>query len=155
MQPSNFRSSTPRRGSIGASAEGAACSTFLREYPHCRSLAATQCRPFTTSMLKNIRIENPVSDHGFTSKQRAKRFVAKKLAAWVVFGVSIRFTSTVYRAAAKSVDKSTCGYDRASGTGMARARELAAIPVVAPAKALGFGKNSGANRHTFMAARGF
>lgn len=106
-------------------------------------------------MCKNIRIENPVSDHGFTSKHRAKKFVAQGRAQWVRFGVSIRFVETVHRAAQRSVDKSACGYDRASCAGIvSRTRDLAAIPMVSPAKALGVGKNSGANRHTFLAARG-
>jgi hypothetical protein len=40
---------------------------------------------------KNIRVENPLSGAGFTTRSRAKRFVARGLAEWIESGVSIRF----------------------------------------------------------------
>ena len=67
-------------------------------------------------MRKNIRIENPVSGCGFTSKNRAKRFVAQGRAEWVQAGVSIRFVQSDHRhaSAQKSVDATRWSYDRAA-----------------------------------------
>src|ERR1035437_1338082 len=61
---------------------------------------------YTRAMRKNIRIENPVSGCGFTSKNRAKRFVAQGRAEWVQAGVSIRFVQSDHRhnSAKTSVD---------------------------------------------------
>jgi hypothetical protein len=107
-------------------------------------------------MRKNIRIENPVSGCGFTSKNRAQRFVAQGRAAWVEPGVSIRFTQSDHRhgSAQKSADATRYWYQRAAHTGMAQLAELANLPMIAPAVALGVGRRKGATRHTFLATQG-
>ena len=107
-------------------------------------------------MRKNIRIENPVSGCGFTSKNRAKRFVAQGRAEWVQAGVSIRFIQSDHRnaSAQKSVDQTRWSYDRAANTGMAQIAELANLPMIAPAVALEIGRRKGASRHTFLATQG-
>lgn len=106
---------------------------------------------------KAIRIDNPVAGCGFTTKNRAQRFVAQERAEWIEPGVSIRFVAADHRhkAAQKSVDRTRRGYDRAACTGMAHLAELANLPVVAPAVLLGLGKRKGASRHTFLAIQGF
>ena len=109
-------------------------------------------------MRKHIRIENPVSGLGWTSRQKAKRFVASGVADWVKFGESIRFNragdhqTCSVRAV---VTETQCGYDRASGLGQAGFKELANLPMVAPAVFLGFGKRKGASRSTFTNTQGF
>jgi hypothetical protein len=55
---------------------------------------------------------------------------------------------------AASVARETA-YDRAARTGMATLAELASLPMIAPAVALGFGRRKGASRHTFRATEGF
>ena len=108
-------------------------------------------------MRKNIRIENPVSGCGFTSKNRAKRFVAQGRAEWVQTGVSIRFVQSDHRnsSAQKSVVQTRWSYDRAANTGMAQLAELANLPMIMPGVALGIGRRKGASRHTFLATEGF
>ena len=108
-------------------------------------------------MRKNIRIENPVSGCGFTSKNRANRFVAQGRAEWVQAGVSIRFVQSDHRhtSAQTSVDATRWSYDRAAHTGMAGLAELANLPMIAPGVALGLGRRKGASRHTFLATEGF
>jgi hypothetical protein len=108
-------------------------------------------------MRKNIRIENPVSGSGFTSKNRANRFVAKGRAEWVQAGVSIRFVQSDHRhgSAQRSADHTRWSYDRAANTGMAQLAELANLPMIAPGAALGIGRRKGASRHTFLATEGF
>jgi hypothetical protein len=108
-------------------------------------------------MRKDIRIENPVSGCGFTSKNRAKRFVAQVRAVWVQAGVSIRFVQSDHRhtSAQKSVDQTRWSYDRAAHSGMAGIAELANLPMIAPGVALGLGRRKGASRHTFLATQGF
>jgi hypothetical protein len=104
-------------------------------------------------MRKNIRIENPVSGCGFTSSNRAKRFVAQGRAEWVETGVSIRFIQPDHRhgSAQNSAQATRYWYERATNTGMARLAELANLPMIAPAVAMGFGRRKGASRHTFLA----
>jgi hypothetical protein len=99
-------------------------------------------------MRKNIRIENPVAGCGFTSKNRAKRFVAQGRAEWVQAGVSIRFVQSDHRhsSAQKSQDQTRYWYERAANTGMAQLAEMANLPMVAPAVALGIGRRKGATR---------
>src|SRR4051812_23247366 len=46
---------------------------------------------------KGIKIENPLEGCGFTTKNRAKRFVSQGRAEWVEVGVSIRFVSSDHR----------------------------------------------------------
>ena len=106
--------------------------------------------------IKGIKIENPVAGCGFTTKNRAKRFVAQGRAEWVEPGVSIRFGSSDHRhvAAQRSVDMTRREYDRASRTGMAGITELVNLPMIAPAVLLGLGKRKGASRHTFLAIQG-
>jgi len=105
---------------------------------------------------KSIRIENPVSDCRFTSRNRAKRFVAQGRAEWVAPGVSIRFIKSDHRhrSAQKSVDVTRYWYERAAHTGMAKLSELANLPMISPGVLLGFGKRKGASRHLFLAIRG-
>jgi hypothetical protein len=107
-------------------------------------------------MLKHIRIENPVSGRGFTSKNRAKRFVAQGRAEWVEPGVSIRFIQADHRhrSAQKSVDATRYWYEREAHTGLAKLSELANLPMIAPGVLLGFGKRKGAGRHIFRAIHG-
>jgi hypothetical protein len=106
---------------------------------------------------KNIRIENPVSDCQFTSKNRARRFVAQGRAEWVEPGVSIRFIQSDHRhlAAQNSAVATRYWYERAANTGMAQLSELANLPMIRPAVALGFGRRKGASKHTFLATEGF
>jgi len=105
---------------------------------------------------KTIRIENPVAGCGFTSKNRAKRFVAQGRAEWVELGVSIRFIQSDHRhaSAQNSADTTRYWYERAAHTGMAQLSELANLPMVTPGVLLGFGKRKGASRHTFLSSRG-
>ena len=107
-------------------------------------------------MRKNIRIENPVSGCGFTSRNRAKRFVAQGRAEWVQAGVSIRFVQSDHRhsSAQNSVEQTRYWYERAAHTGMATLAELANLPMIAPGVLLGLGKRKGAGRHTFLANQG-
>jgi len=107
-------------------------------------------------MRKNIRIDNPVSGSGFTSRNRAKRFVAQGRAEWVEPGVSIRFIQSDHRhaSAQASVEATRYWYERAAGSGMAGLTELANLPMVAPGMALGLGRRKGASRHTFVANSG-
>lgn len=103
-------------------------------------------------MRKNIRIENPVSDCRFTSKNRAKRFVAQGRAEWVEPGVSIRFIQSDHRhcSAQRSADTTRYWYQRAANTGMATLSEMANLPMIAPGVALGFGRRKGASKRTFV-----
>jgi hypothetical protein len=108
-------------------------------------------------MRKDIRIDNPVSGCGFTSKNRAKRFVAQGRAEWVQAGVSIRFVQSDHRhtSAQKAADQTRYWYERAANTGLAQLAELANLPMIAPEVALGIGRRKGASRHTFLATQGF
>jgi hypothetical protein len=107
-------------------------------------------------MRKSIRIENPVSGCGFTSKNRAKRFVAHGRAEWVQPGVSIRFVPLDHRhgSAKKSADHTRYWYERAANTGLAQLDEIANLPMFTPAVALGIGRRKGATRHTFLVTQG-
>jgi hypothetical protein len=107
-------------------------------------------------MRKNIRIENPVSECGFTSKNRAKRFVAQGRAEWVQAEVSIRFVPSDHRhsSAQKSLDQTRYWYERAANTGMAQLAEMANLPMISPAVALGVGRRKGASRSMFLATQG-
>jgi hypothetical protein len=108
-------------------------------------------------MRKNIRIENPVSGCGFTSKNRAQRFVAQGRAEWVQAGVSIRFVQSDHRhsSAQATVDATRWSYDRAARTGVAQMADLANMPVIRPAVLMGIGRRKGASRQTFLATQGF
>lgn len=102
--------------------------------------------------LKHIRIENPVSGCGYTSRNRAKRFVSQGRAAWTSQS-SIRFVAQDHRhtSAQQSVDNTIRSYDRAAHSGIATYRELANLPLVAPGVLLGFGRRKGAGAGTFRA----
>jgi hypothetical protein len=108
---------------------------------------------------KNIRIENPLSGCGFTSRNRAKRFVKHGLAQWIEYGVAIRFIRNPrdYRdqSARQNAELAPYWYERAAHVGIANAAELANTPVSSPAILLGLGRRKGASRHTFLAAQGF
>lgn len=121
-------------------------------------IPATPNQDITPPVRKNIRIENPLSGAGFTSRNRAKRFVAHGLAEWVEFGVSIRFVRDPkdHRecAARRHVDATRYWYDRAANTGMAQVADLANLPMIAPAVFMGIGRRKGASRHTFLATQG-
>ena len=105
---------------------------------------------------QDIRILNPVAGCGFTSPNRAKRFVGQGRAVWVEPGVSIRFVLSDHRhcSAAASLVATRYWYDRAAHTGMAQLKALANLPMTAPAVALGIGKRKGATRYTFLATQG-
>ncbi len=109
-------------------------------------------------MRKNIRIENPIAGSGFTSLNRAKRFLKRGLAEWVEPGVSIRFIRDPRdhrdQSAQQSGGLTRYWYERAAHSGIADTAELANTPVVAAAKLLNLGKRKGASRHTFVAVRG-
>ena len=130
------------------------CDAFrflLRAYPQ------PPKRTIPPPVRKNIRIENPIAGAGFTSLNRAKRFVKRGLAEWVEPGASIRFVRDPrdHRDAASPVKEATrYWYERSVQTGMAQLAALANTPVVAPSKLLNLGKRKGASRHTFVAARG-
>jgi len=108
-------------------------------------------------MPKPVRILNPVSGSGFTTKNRAARFVRDSRAEWVREGKSIRFVSSdrQHRSSRKAVDKTRVGYDLAAyDNGMAKYVELINLPMQAPNRWLGAGKRKGATRHTFLASQG-
>src|SRR5262249_18802107 len=108
-------------------------------------------------MRKVIRITNPGEGVGFTSRQRAKRYVSNGSAEWVQYGISIRLVRSSHQVQSgqRSIDRTRDGYERASSTGMATLSELANLPMVMPAAVLGIGKRKGATRHTFVASQGF
>lgn len=114
-------------------------------------------RAYTTPVRKDIRIVNPVSDHGFTSLKRALRFIKHGRAEWVKYGISIRFVNghRKHVLAQQSVSTTRYWYERAVRTGFARYAELANLPMVAPAVALGLGNRKGASRRTFLSTQGF
>jgi len=116
-------------------------------------------------MSKNIRIENPMagpgrtpSGPGYTSWNRACRYVNRGQAVWSNFGVAIRFVSAEsnhrVQSAQRSVDRTIRGYDLAAYGSMAQMHELTNVPVIAPAILLKLGRRKGASRHTFLAAQG-
>ena len=111
----------------------------------------------TRTVRKNIRIDNPISDCRFTSKNRAQRFVVQGRAEWVELGVSIRFIQADHRhcSAQSSVDATRYGYERAAHVGMAQLADLANLPMIMPGKALGIGRRKGASRQTFLSTQGF
>lgn len=108
-------------------------------------------------MRQDIRIVNPVSEHHFTSLKRAQRFIRQRRAEWVQPGVSMRFVAAHpnHAAAQQSANATRYWYERAVSSGFAKLDELANLPMIMPAKALGLGKRKGATRHTFLATQGF
>lgn len=69
----------------------------------CKRNRPTQC----------VRMENLVSGCGFTSRNRAQRFVAQGRARWVEAGKSIRFIESDrrHRMALLSAAANRAGYD--------------------------------------------
>jgi len=93
-------------------------------------------------MRKNIRIENPISGEGWTSRNRAKRFVAKGVAEWVKFGETIRFCRQgdhQSRSVRRVIDETAMAYDRAAGNGRATLDAMANVPMRRPILAFGVG----------------
>src|SRR3954464_10188427 len=76
---------------------------------------------YTTPVRKDIRILNPVADHGFTSLKRALRFINQGRAEWVKHGVSIRFVNGNHKhaSAQQSVNATRYWYERAVDSGIA------------------------------------
>ena len=106
---------------------------------------------------QDIRIVNPVAGRGFTSANRARRFVVQGRAVWVEPGVSIRFVQSDHRhcSATASLVATRYWYERATNTGVATIEALTNLPMIAPAMALGMGRRKGASRYTFLAVQGF
>lgn len=81
-------------------------------------------------MRKNIKILNPLDGPGWTSRQRAKRYVARGAAEWVKFGVSLKFLRAEnHREVSVRRSVADDGYDRAANIGMARRQELIHLPL--------------------------
>ena len=102
---------------------------------------------------KDVRIINPVGDRRFTSRKRAERFVERGRAEWVKPGTTIRFVKG-RPAVKKAMKLAGYWYDRAARSGMAEIANLIHVPMPRPSLLLNIGKNTGATRHTFLAARG-
>lgn len=104
-------------------------------------------------MRKNIRIENPISGMGFTSANRAKRYIARGLAEWTTFGVSIRFLRDPRDHRVQSIERSmaetAAAYDRASRGDVAQEQEIGNLPMVNPGRVLGRGRHNGATRRSY------
>lgn len=107
----------------------------------------------------DVRILNPASGRGYTSRKCAERYVRRGVARWVrdnsgrdclEFVVGSAVTAII----AASVARETA-YDHAAHTGMAQLSELANLPMIAPAVAMGLGRRKGASRHTFLATEKF
>ncbi len=106
----------------------------------------------------DVRILNPASGRGYTSRKCAERYVRRGIARWVKDERGrncVEFLSGADRAAtvAVSVARETA-YDRAVRTGIAQIPDLANLPMIAPGVALGLGRRKGASRHTFVANSG-
>jgi len=79
-------------------------------------------------MRKHIRIENPVAGAGWTSRQKAKKFVANGCAEWVRFGDTIRFVNQARTEAVAGRFRHMTEYDRAARTGMASLGAIRNLP---------------------------
>jgi len=106
----------------------------------------------------DVRIVNPASGCGYTSRKCAERYVRRGVARWVKDNSGrdcLEFVTggAIATIIAASVARETA-YDRAAHTGMAKFSELANLPMIAPGVLLGFGKRKGAGRHTFLATQG-
>src|ERR1051326_7517562 len=105
----------------------------------------------------DVRILNPASGRGYTSRKCALRYVRRGVARWVKDGSGrdcIEFVpfGPIAVIIAESVTRSIA-YDSAVQTGLAQIAALSNLPVVAPGILLGMGRRKGASRHTFLAAR--
>jgi hypothetical protein len=109
-------------------------------------------------MPKKIRIENPVAGHGWTSRQKAKKYVSRGLAYITPHG-TLRFLRNGDHQSAsvqRVVDRTAAAYDRAAcGQGIPAEGELASLPVTAPARLLNRGRRKGASGHVFRMAAGY
>ncbi len=107
-------------------------------------------------MRKDIRILNPAADHRFTPLKRALRFIKQGRAEWVEHGISIRFIEghRKHVLAQQSANATRYWCERAVCSGLARYAELANLPMISPAAALGLGKRKGASRYTFASTQG-
>ena len=110
-----------------------------------------------------IRIDNPLDGPGWTSRQRAKRYVLSGDAHWLdgchraIHFERGNHQSASVRAAIdwREMQRRT-GYDQDVSTGrMATFAALAGLPVTSPAVALGMGRRKGASAHTFLANEGY
>jgi hypothetical protein len=110
----------------------------------------------------DVRILNPVSGRGYTSRKCAHRYVQRGVARWVKDNsgrdclefVAIGSIAGVIAASVASVARETA-YDYAAHFGIARLPELANLPMIAPGVALGMGRRKGATRNTFLVTQGF
>lgn len=107
----------------------------------------------------DVRILNPASGRGYTSRRCAERYVRRGVARWVTDDrgrTCLEFLSAgaVAGIVAASVARETA-YDRAARSGLAQLPELVNLPMLAPGIALGFGRRKGASRQTFRATEGF
>jgi hypothetical protein len=105
-----------------------------------------------------VRILNPASGCGYTSRKCAERYVRRGMARWVKDDSGrdcLEFVADggMSRIIAASVTRETA-YDRAAHTGMATLSELANLPMVAPGVALGFGRRKGASKNVFLTNQG-
>jgi len=106
----------------------------------------------------DVRILNPASGRGYTSRKCAERYVQRGVARWVKDNSGrncLEFVAGGAIAAiiAASVVRETA-YDVAAHTGMAQIADLANLPMIAPAVFMGIGRRKGASRGTFLATQG-
>jgi hypothetical protein len=83
-------------------------------------------------MRKHIRVTNPTSGAPFTSRQRAKRYIAQGMADWVEYGVSIRLIRSDHRvrSVARAIDLTIAGYDRDVSSGdIAAVEAIQGLPI--------------------------
>jgi len=106
----------------------------------------------------DVRILNPASGRGYTSRKCADRYVQRGVARWAKDNSGrdcLEFVTggAIAAIVARSVARETT-YDRAAHTGLATILELANLPMIAPSVALGFGRRKGASKHTFLTTQG-
>lgn len=111
----------------------------------------------------DVRILNPASGRGYTSRKCAQRYVQRGVARWVKdkdgrdcleFLAQGAIPEIVVASIRRTVDATRFWYDRSARTGMAQLSELANLPMVRPGVLLGLGKRKGASKFTFSANRG-
>jgi hypothetical protein len=107
----------------------------------------------------DVRILNPASGRGYTSRKCAERYVRRGHARWVKDNggrdcLEFLTDGAIAAIICASVSRETA-YDSAAHTGMAQIAELANLPMIMPGVALGIGRRKGASRHTFLATEGF
>lgn len=107
----------------------------------------------------DVRILNPASGRGYTSRKCAARYVGRGVARWVKDArgrdcLQFLKSGAIAAVVAASVAREIA-YDRAAHTGMAQLNQLANLPVVAPGVLMGFGRRKGACKHSFVVRQGF